>query len=129
MTFCPELLPTLPLTVAQAIARMEGWYSKGDVPNRPQRNNNPGDIEFSRLATEFGAKLEEGTPHPRFACFPSPEQGWKCLDALLKEPEYARLTLEQVINRYAPPVENATSEYVALVSAWTGKAPNSFLSD
>jgi hypothetical protein len=128
MSWTPEELPRPPLTLAQGIARMEGWYLKGDVPNRPQRNNNPGDVEFDSFTRQFGATLETGEQHPRFACFPDAESGWRCLDALLRTPAYANLTLAQAINRYAPPVENATSEYVDLVSHWTGISAGTLLS-
>ena len=120
MTFILEPMPTVPMTLAQAIARMEGWYLKGDVPNRPQRNNNPGDIEYGELAKQYGGVLETGTPHPRFACFPTAQDGWHCLEALLHGPTYSGLTVEAAINRYAPSNENETNEYIALVSDWCG---------
>lgn len=119
MAFTPEPLPALPLTIPQAIARMEGWYAQGQVPNRPQRNCNPGDIEFSKFATKFGAVAGD----PRFAIFSSAEDGWAALIALLCEPDYATLTLEEAVNRYAPPIENRTDLYVAAVAHWTGRQP------
>ena len=127
MTFQPQPLPAIPMTLAEAIARMEGFYAAGQVPNRPQRNNNPGDIEFGTFAQRFGAVSGD----PRFAVFPSVEAGFAALNALLREPSYHGLTLEQCINRYAPPVENNTNLYVAAVCHWTGRQPgdvlNSFL--
>ena len=44
--------PTVPYSLAEAIAQIEGYYadtSPLDL-NRPQRNNNPGDIELSHFA-------------------------------------------------------------------------------
>jgi hypothetical protein len=121
--FSPEPLPTLPLTFAQALARMEGWYAQGSVPNRPQRNNNPGDLDFEPWQSGFGAVLEGGVPEPRFAAFPTAEQGWAALNALLAGPSYASLTIEQAINRFAPSAENNTDGYIAAVCHWTGKQP------
>jgi hypothetical protein len=122
MSFQPELLPPLPLTVAQAIARVEGWYAQGKTANRPQRNNNPGDIEFHAWMTEkYDAILEQGTAHPRFACFPTAQAGWQALEDLLAGPHYAGLTLEAAVNRFAPPSENDTVNYVSAVCRWTGK--------
>ena len=36
---------------------------------------------------------------------------------------YLGATLEQVINRFAPPNENNSNEYVSNVSLWTGVKP------
>ena len=108
---------------------MEGWYVIGATPNRPQRNNNPGDINFGSFAEKFGATLETGTPHPRFACFPTAEQGWACLNALLSGPAYSGLTIQEAVNKYAPPVENDVNQYVALVTKWTGLDPDVRVAD
>ena len=117
MTFQAEPLPALPMTLAQAIARMEGWYAQGKVPNRPQRNLNPGDLNFGTFAAKFGATNGD----PRFAVFPSADAGWAALEALLKSPLYVGLTLEEAINRFAPPSENETHVYVQFVTRWTGR--------
>lgn len=120
MSFVPEPLPQLPMTLAQAIARMEGFYAAGQVANRPQRNNNPGDIEFGDFARLYGATAGD----PRFAIFPNTDAGFQCLNALLNSSAYANLTLEEVINKYAPPVENNTALYVSAIAFWTGIQPN-----
>lgn len=117
MTFQPNPLPQIPMTLAEAIARMEGFYASGQVANRPQRNNNPGDIEFGSFARQFGATSGD----PRFAIFPSAEDGFAALNALLRGPSYINLTIEEAVNRYAPPVENNTNLYVAAVCHWTGR--------
>ena len=123
--FVAETLPELPLTLDQAIARMEGFYAQGQIPNRPQRNNNPGDIEFGPFAQRFGASSGD----PRFAIFPSVAQGFLCLQALLRSDHYAGLTVAQCIERYAPSVENNTEVYIAAVCHWTGRQPTDLLSD
>lgn len=124
MAFVPEAIPALPLTLAQAIARVEGWYAPGQVPNRPQRNNNPGDIEFGPFAQRFGAVSGD----PRFAIFPTAECGFAALEALLKAPSYIGLTIEQAVNRFAPASENNVGMYVAACCHWTGRQPGDVLS-
>ena len=115
--FPPEALPQGLLTLEQAIARMEGWYARGTVPNRPQRCNNPGDIEFGDFARRFNATMSDG----RFAIFPTPVDGWNCLKALVREPQYRTLTLKDMVARYAPAVENDDAVYASAVAHWTGR--------
>lgn len=123
MTYQPLPLPSVPMSLAEAIARMEGFYAGGQVANRAQRNNNPGNIEFGPFAERFGAVSGD----PRFAIFPSVEAGFAALNALLREPSYQNLTIEQAVNRYAPPVENNTNLYVAAVCHWTGRQAGDIL--
>jgi len=97
----------------EAIAHIEGFYAEtGDKPNRPQRNNNPGDLEFhSSMREKYNAVLETGTPHPRFAHFPDVETGFGALNDILWS-YYAELSVYAAINKYAPPSENDTNDYV-----------------
>jgi hypothetical protein len=116
------------MTVAEAFARIEGWYQATTVPNRPQRNHNPGNLEFhSSMAAQYGATLETGVTHPRFAHFPTAEAGWQALNDLLSSPRYAGLTMEQAVNRFAPPCENQTVNYLHLVCQWTGRQASDLL--
>lgn len=102
----------------------------GERPNRPQRNNNPGNLNFaSYMVGEYGAMLESGTPEPRFAHFPSPEVGFQALYDLLNGPRYSGLTIEAAINKYAPPVENNTTNYVKFVCSAVGCQPTDLVSD
>lgn len=117
MSFEPWPLPPLPLTLAQAIARMEGFYAAGSVPNRPQRNNNPGDIEFGPFAQRYGAIHGD----PRFAVFPDVVHGFEALNALLASPEYIGLTIAECVAKYAPSCENDTDLYTGAICHWTGK--------
>lgn len=101
------------MTLIEAIAHIEGFYTVG---SRPNRNNNPGDIQYGSFAKMNGAdRIEEGVEHPRFAHFPTPEVGFAALHALLSGPTYSGLTIEDAIDRYAPPSENQTSSYVDYV--------------
>jgi hypothetical protein len=109
-----------------AIAHMEGFYHQG---TRPQRNNNPGDLEFRPWQEAFGATWEK-TPAgvtPRFAAFPSPKQGFQAMAHLFTFPIYAGKTVAQALNTWAPPVENNTSAYQAYVCAATGLTPDTVL--
>lgn len=125
----PEAVPERPLTIAQAIALVEGWFAHGAVANRPQRNNNPGDLEFHGwMTTRYGAVIETATVNPRFAHFPSPETGWQALEDLLATPSYQSLTIAQAVNRFAPPAENNDTMYVDSVCQWTGKSANDLIS-
>ena len=125
----PEAVPAKPLTIPQGIALVEGWYAHGAIANRPQRNNNPGDLEYHAwMAEKYGAVLETvkiGTP--RFACFPTPDNGWAALDALLAS-KYAGMTIEATVNEFAPPVENNDTAYVDAVCNWTGKQATDLVS-
>ena len=125
--FPPEPIPARPLTIAQGIALVEGWYAHGAVANRPQRNNNPGNLEYHSWMTErYGAVLETAEA-PRFANFPNPDMGWMALTDLLDTPSYRCLTVKQAVNRFAPPVENNDTMYVDSVCRFTGKQPDDLI--
>jgi hypothetical protein len=124
MNWTPPKLPPR-LTLAQAIARVEGFYAQGPRPNRPQRNHNPGDIEYDDFSRAHGAIGTDG----RFAIFPDDATGFAALNALLQGKHYAGLTVEAAINRYAPPNENNDQSYVAEVCAWTGHEPTDLVSE
>ena len=119
------------MTLLQAIAHMEGFYTLGD---RPNRNNNPGDLSWGTEAQAFGATHGD----PRFAVFPDPTTGWIALKRWLSVPAkfdasgelvggYLGATLEQAINRFAPPIENNTATYLATVIQNTGLSASSIL--
>lgn len=118
-------LPPLPHTLPQSIARVEGFYAETATPNRPQRNHNPGDIEYGVLAIGVGAVSGD----PRFAIFLDDETGFLCLVHLLSGPLYRTLTIEQCINKYAPPNENDTVNYVNLVCEWSGCKPTDIVGE
>jgi hypothetical protein len=105
------------MTILEAIARMEGFYVIG---SRPQRNNNPGDIEYGRFSVAHGATGSDG----RFAVFPSPDAGFRAMAALLSAPAYAGLTVGQALDKWAPPIENNTNAYTAFVCKAVGCTPD-----
>ena len=83
--------------------------------SRGIRNNNPGNIDYNKNNQWRGQiSIEDGVPKPRFAKFDTPENGIRALAKLLLN--YQRIhglkTVREIINRWAPPVENVTSAYV-----------------
>lgn len=103
------------MTICEAFAKVEGF---GASPlNRPTRNNNPGDLEYGPFAIAHGStgiELAKPGMHPRFAVFPSAQVGFAAMRALFLT-HYKGLTVEQAINKYAPPVENQTNVYISEV--------------
>ena len=104
------------MTFLEAVAREEGFYVEG---SRPNRNKNPGDIEFGRFATAHGATQGD----PRFAVFPDAATGWAAMKALFQGPAYKGLTVAEALNKWAPPVENQTNAYIANVCKWAACQP------
>lgn len=84
--------------------------------DRNWRNNNPGNIEYGPFAIKYGAIGSDG----RFAIFPSEEQGRAAQDALLKSKNYANLSLQDAIKRYAPSNENDPKSYANQIMKSTG---------
>jgi hypothetical protein len=90
--------------------------------NHPQRDNNPGNVEYGDFAREHGAVGRDGG----FAIFPTAEVGSAALDALLKRSDFQAMTVDQAIRTYAPrrnrsgQVINDTAKYQASVRAALG---------
>ena len=68
-------------------------------------NNNPGNLRF---VNQEGATLGENG----FARFNTPEEGYNALKKQIELDKSRGFTVEQFINKYAPPTENATSTYI-----------------
>lgn len=117
MTDIPKLLI--------AMAKMEGFYKPG---TRPNRNNNPGDIEWGKFAQAHGATHAE-QPAGRFAVFPSPSAGFAALAALLRFHTYRDLTVAQMLARYAPCSENNTGAYLHFVCQDAGCEQSALVRD
>ncbi|MEO6801969.1 MAG: hypothetical protein ABI197_01855 [Granulicella sp.] len=118
--FPTQPLPKIPHSFMQAVAREEGFYL---AHTRPQRNNNPGDIEWGKFTQAHGATAGD----PRFAIFNSADDGFACMRALFQSNGYKGLTVSQALNRWAPPVENQTNAYIANVCKWTGLTPDTVI--
>ncbi|MFQ2895822.1 hypothetical protein ACK3YL_20060 [Aeromonas caviae] len=100
---------------------------------RGLRNNNPGNIDYHASNPWNGldsAKPSDG----RFCRFISPEYGIRAMARVLRN--YTKRdglpgvggpgidTVQEVINRWAPPSENVTSAYVAQVAKALGVNPD-----
>lgn len=110
------------MTFLEAIAHEEGFYV---ADSRPQRNNNPGDVEFHSWMTAFGGVLETvpAGEMPRFAAFPNVDAGFSAMRHLFGFPAYKGKPVDEALNVWAPPVENQTSRYVAAVCELVGCEP------
>lgn len=84
-------------------------------------NNNPGNLRF---VGQPGAVQGKGG----FAKFESPEAGYQAMKNLLVLRKNQGMTLNQLINSYAPPVENDTGLYIKQISSALNVPPNTPLS-
>jgi len=111
------------VTFCEAIARQEGWL----VPlSRCRRNHNPGNLVYEPWEKAFGATLEGGY-YPRFAQFPTDQQGFNAQSHLLIF-KYAGLAIVETITDWAPPTDNNdTQAYINNVCEWTGLTPQTVL--
>jgi hypothetical protein len=127
-----QTLPPVPMTFLQACARMEGFYDSG---SRPQRNNNPLDLEWCPESKAFGATSGD----PRFAIFDDVTTGWDAARRWFSVPAkfsngtlvggYLGATIKQAITRFAPPSENNSNSYVSNVCAFTELTPDTILTE
>jgi hypothetical protein len=127
--------PQLPAPPIAGVAGAGSGFTNVELPDgtvqrregtRAWRNNNPGNIEFGDFARSRGAVGTDG----RFAVFPSYEDGRAAKEALLFEsPSYRDRTIAGAINRYAPPSENDTRNYVGTITNALGVSPDTPLSD
>lgn len=85
---------------------------------RGVRNNNPGNIDYNKANKWVGQiGIETGVPNPRFAVFDTPENGIRAIAKLLiGYHKKGFTTVRQMINRWAPPVENDTGAYAKAVA-------------
>ena len=86
------------------------------------RNNNPGNLEYSKTNPWAGQTGDDG----RFAKFETPEHGIRALGRnLLSYQRQGIDTVNDIINRWAPPDDNNnTSAYIEAVCAQLGVTPD-----
>ena len=96
-------------TLAQSIAQMEGFFSAGTLA---QRNNNPGNLRAGVGQT--------GTDSKGYAIFPDAQTGWAALYNQISLDSNRGLTLSQFINKYSPPSENDTQNYLNYLTGQLG---------
>lgn len=89
---------------------------------RSVRNNNPGNIEHQASFRWQGELAPDPAIEPRFARFDTPANGFRALakNLLAYRRAYHLSTVRQIVNRWAPPVENETTAYVAAVARALG---------
>lgn len=95
--------------------------SSGDSA-RGIRNNNPGNLEYSKTNPWVGQTGDDG----RFAKFETPEHGIRALGRnLLSYQRQGIDTVNDIINRWAPPSDNNdTDAYIQAVCAQLGVTPD-----
>jgi hypothetical protein len=85
------------------------------VQTRGERNNNPGNIRKDGR-TVWKGQLTSGAD-PSFVTFLDANSGIRALAVILKnyQTKHGLRTLRDIINRWAPPVENNTEAYINAV--------------
>jgi hypothetical protein len=105
-------------TLAQAIAQFEGFNTQGTIA---QRNNNPGNLRASPYSI--------GTDSNGYSIFPDAQTGWNALYYQLSLYSGRGLTLDQMINIYAPASDNNNpSNYLNFVTGKLGVGPSTSVS-
>lgn len=97
----------------------------GKLP-RGIRNNNPGNIEY-RAKTQWKGQLGSDG---RFIKFKSPEYGIRAIVRVIKtyQSKHKLYSIQEIINRWAPPFENDTRSYINKVANDLGVKPNAEIS-
>lgn len=90
------------------------------------RNNNPGNI---RKSAEKWQGLSDTQTDSAFFQFVSMPYGVRAMVKILRNysTRYGLNNVQDIINRWAPPVENNTSAYVNAVASALGVTPTQFL--
>ncbi len=85
-----------------------------------KRNNNPGNIEYGNFTKTFGAIGRAGKDN-RFAVFATEEEGFNCMKKLLcNSKHYKDKTIEEIVNKYAPSIENNVEDYIKAIEEYSG---------
>lgn len=90
--------------LAQLIAREEGFFTSGTLP---QRNHNPGDLRHSPHSSHTADAPEA------IGDIDSDTDGWEDLERQLQIDAGRNMTLQQAIYSWAPPSENNTEKYLS----------------
>lgn len=85
---------------------------------RGLRNNNPGNIRLS--STRYLGEVD--STDTAFKQFKSMAYGYRAMFVLLYtyQRKHHLNTIEEMISRYAPAIENHTEKYISAVSEWSG---------
>ena len=89
------------------------------APPRGIRNNNPGNIDRSKIVWRGAAAVQAD---PRFVTFVSMDYGIRALAKTLLAYHVAHGidTIREIVGRWAPPIENMTGAYVRDVATRSG---------
>jgi hypothetical protein len=102
--------------LAQLIAKQEGFGIPGDIPTR---DNNPGDLRHSPHSSHAGEGSDDIGEIDTVA------DGWADLERQLQIYAKRGLTLQQMVEEYAPPEDgNLTSTYLQNICAGLGLPPS-----
>ena len=94
--------------------------------SRGLKNNNPGNIRKTSGTPFLGEK--QPSSDPAFKQFVSIDWGYRAMFKLLNNYISAGTdTIEEIINKYAPPVENNTNSYINTVVSRSGVSKNTKL--
>lgn len=95
--------------------------------SRGLRNNNPGNIRLGKVRY-LGEKAKSSDT--AFRQFESIEWGYRAMFVLLRTyvVKHGCDTLRTIINRYAPPIENHTDNYIRRVADATHLSPDETIS-
>lgn len=93
--------------------------------SRGVRNNNPGNIDYNPVNKWKGQLSYDPAIEKRFCRFESPEYGIRALMSLLGtyQRKYALNSVDGIIGRWAPTIENNTNAYVNAVAKELGVSP------
>lgn len=99
----PEKMSAGRVVKARKGKQLKGYQAGGAVndPTMADRNNNPGNIKWSKFARQMGAK--KGPPAAdggNFAVFPSREKGAQAMEKLLTSKSYKDLDVESAITKW-----------------------------
>jgi len=98
------------IAASNAMSNSLSFTGQG-VGNLPQRNNNPGALEYRDWQKEFGAtKGSDG----RFAQFPTAEAGFAAQHKLLSG---KKSNIREVMKSYAPSSENDLNSYLKMLQS------------
>jgi len=111
-----KLKSLLPIGLAGALA-----FGAAAGEPRGFRNNNPGNIRSNTIKWK-GAVGNDG----QFVKFATPEDGFRAMARILRtyNAKYKADTVSEIINRWSPPSENPTTNYIDFVAKKLGKKPD-----
>ncbi len=97
---------------------------------RGVRNNNPGNIDRTNVVWQGEDRSASAmSQERRFCVFTTPQAGFRALakTLLTYQRKHGLRTVREIINRWAPPVENNTASYVRAVADEVGVGGNEII--